>query len=302
MPGRTVGLIGFGRWGRLVFRDLTALGAGVLVAAPSETARRRAEDSGATATVASVEDLPEVDGVVVATPTSTHAEIIERALDRLEVPIFVEKPLACDVEDARRIASRAPDLVFVMEKWRYHPGVEALRDLAGSGRLGSIIGLRSSRMQWGLQHRDVDGTWILLPHDLSITREILGRLPEPRLAFGAARGRHVDLVSVLGADPWVRIEVSTRFPEHRREVHVLMEEGVASLTDSYADRVHVRPVEGELEEIRIPTEMPLLRELRAFLDHLDGGPPPMSSAAEGAEVVEAIVAVRALAGLDPEPG
>jgi predicted dehydrogenase len=44
----------------------------------------------------------------------------------------------------------------------------------------------------------------------------------------------------------------------------------------------------------ISTEMPLLRELRAFVDHLAGGPPPRSSAADGVAVVETIEALRRL--------
>jgi hypothetical protein len=43
--------------------------------------------------------------------------------------------------------------------------------------------------------------------------------------------------------------------------------------------------------------MPLLRELQAFVDHLRGGPPPRSSAAEGLMIVERIAAIRRLAGL-----
>jgi hypothetical protein len=41
--------------------------------------------------------------------------------------------------------------------------------------------------------------------------------------------------------------------------------------------------------------MPLLRELSTFVAHLDGGPPPKSSAAEGAAVVESIEKLRHLA-------
>jgi hypothetical protein len=44
--------------------------------------------------------------------------------------------------------------------------------------------------------------------------------------------------------------------------------------------------------------MPLLRELRCFLEHLRGGPPPRSSAANGLLVVERIAALRRLAGLE----
>jgi hypothetical protein len=42
-------------------------------------------------------------------------------------------------------------------------------------------------------------------------------------------------------------------------------------------------------------ELPLLAELRAFVEHLGGGPPPKSSAAEGAAVVRTIATLRELA-------
>jgi hypothetical protein len=53
--------------------------------------------------------------------------------------------------------------------------------------------------------------------------------------------------------------------------------------------------EGAVERRPVSDEQPLLRELRAFLDHLSGGPPPRSSAAEGAETVAIIAGLLALA-------
>lgn len=295
----TVALVGFGRWGRLIFRDLRSLGVDVTVVAPSEGTRRAALDAGAAAAVGAVDDLPAVDGAVVATPTATHAEITERLLDAIDGPIDVEKPLTCDVEDARRIVRRGGHRVFVMEKWRYHPGIELIRDLVAGGSVGRALAVRSLRHQWGLQHRDVDAAWILLPHDLSIAREVLGTVPPLRSATGVAHGREAALVAVLGSDPWVAVDVSTLSTGHRRELQVLCEEAVLALPDSYADHVEVRrPGEADADKIAVSTELPLLRELRAFVEHLQGGPPPKSSAAEGAEVVERIAEIRTMAGLE----
>lgn len=296
---RTVALVGFGRWGRFIFRDLVSLGIEVAVVAPADERRREALEAGAAAVVERIEDLPGLDGAVVATPTSTHAEVTERLLGAIPGPIFVEKPLTCDVEDARRIARRGGDRVFVMDKWRYHGGIGALRDLARSGRLGAVTGLRTTRTQWGNPHEDVDGTWILMPHDLAVIREVLGEIPEPAWAAGRVDGLDADLTAVLGADPWARIEISTRHPYRRREVVATFEDGVAWLGDSYDDRIHLRRLGGETEELPVLTDLPLLLELRAFAEHLDGGPPPVSSAAEGVEVVERIAACRRLAGIDP---
>ena len=62
------------------------------------------------------------------------------------------------------------------------------------------------------------------------------------------------------------------------------------------------PSDPVIEPVKRPisTELPLLGELRAFVEHVEGGPPPRSSAAEGAKVVAVIAELRALAGLEPK--
>lgn len=172
-----LGLVGCGRWGRLILRDLRALDCGVTVVARSDDTARRAQDGGA-AVVRSIDDLPEVAGVVVAVPILAHPEVVESVLG-LGVPIFVEKPLAADPTWAETIVARAGDRVFVMDKWRYHPGIESLRDIARSEELGAVVALETVRTGWGNPNDDVDGVWHLAPHDLSIVNEILGYIPEP---------------------------------------------------------------------------------------------------------------------------
>jgi predicted dehydrogenase len=144
----------------------------------------------------------------------------------------------------------------------------------------------------------VDASWVLAPHDLSIALEILGELPEARTAVADTNGDEVNgLVGLLGEEPWVWLEVSVRSPEHRREVRLVCELGVALLEDGYSDHVLVhRNGADEPERHEISTELPLVRELRAFVEHLQGGPPPRSSGAEGAIVVRRIAELRALAG------
>ena len=174
-----VGLVGCGSWGRYILRDLLSLGCSVSVVARSPESRARAE--GADTIAGSVAELPEVDGIAIATPTTTHATVIEQALER-GVPVFVEKPLTNDPAAADRLAAAAGERLFVMDKWRYHPGVELLRDLARDGSLGAVRGLLTTRIGWGNPHDDVDAAWVLAPHDLSIALEILGELPEARAA------------------------------------------------------------------------------------------------------------------------
>ena len=301
MTATPIGVVGYGNWGRYIVRDLIALGAAVTVVARDETRGRAALDAGAARVVGAVDDLPDdLGGLVVATPTATHAEVTEQLI-LYGVPIYVEKPLTCDAAAARHLAELAPDRLFVMHKWRYHPGIELLGEIARSGELGPVIGLRTVRVGWGNAHPDVDGVWILVPHDLSIALEILGEIPKPRSAVAEiVGGKWAGIVGLLGDDPWFALEASTAHPIQRREVRLVCRDGIATLSDSYADHVLVTRGEPDAgtrdEETRpISTEFPLLRELRAFLEHLDGGPPPKSSAAEAVADVSAVELLRELA-------
>jgi predicted dehydrogenase len=304
-PKPVLALVGCGRWGVHILRDLVSLGCEVHVAADSEASRERAIAGGAASFRARVEDLPAVGGAVVAVPTVWHAAIIRRLMPR-PIPIFVEKPMTLDAREAKQLAAELSNRLFVMDKWRYHPGVEALRDIARSGELGAVIGLSTWRLDWGNPHADVDAVWILAPHDLSIALEILGHIPQPRAAVAEAGANGLrSLSAILGSDPWLRMEVSEVYPKKRREVRLHLREGTAVLGDGYDEHLDITrrgPDGAALVEKRcVGAGMPLFRELEAFVRHLVGGPPPKSSAAEGAEVVDVIARLRAMAGAAAKP-
>jgi predicted dehydrogenase len=158
---------------------------------------------------------------------------------------------------------------------------------------------------WGQPHRDVDVVWILAPHCLTIALEVMGDIPEVTQAFAERlRGEAVTLTATLGGQPWATLEVSSRTPVKRREFRLHCDHGVAWLDEGWSDHINIARRAGasggdagDIEIRRVSTELPLLRELRAFVEHIQGGPPPRSSAHEGALVVERISEMRRMAGL-----
>jgi predicted dehydrogenase len=297
-----VGLVGFGRWAPNILRDLRELGCEVPVVVRSDASARRAQEAGAPI-VRTIAALPRVDGVVIASSMHSHAEVAEEGLT-LGVPVYIEKPLATTVADAERLLALAPDRLFVMEKWRRHPGIEALRDLVRAQELGPVVGLDLVRDNHGDYSFDLDVVWRHLPHDISIAHEILGHVPEPRWAVAeVVDGHPVGLQGVLQDDdgPWVHLRATSTVPGRRREARVCCAEGTAWLAESYDEHILLargRPGERELERRPAPGEWPLLRQLRDFVEHLDGGPPPKASAADGVLGVRRVLGLRALAGLD----
>lgn len=297
-----IGLVGCGLWGRNILRDLRALGCTVHVAEPDAANRAAAEEGGAATVAASPDDLPTVDGLVVATPASTHVAVVEALLGR-DVPIFLEKPFTPDLAAAERLAAQCPDRLFVMHVWRYHAGVEALAEIARTQALGPVLGLRTVRTNWTSPRRDIDSVWTLAPHDLSIALDVLGHVPEPQFATAEVHdGRAVGLLGVGGTDAWHVLEVSTRYGDKRRETRLHTTDGVAVLptAGTHLDIYHgdARSETARVERRALPGTSALVRELEAFVAHLQGGPPPRSGMDDALAILRAMLRLRHLAGLD----
>ncbi|MBJ7354278.1 MAG: Gfo/Idh/MocA family oxidoreductase [Thermoleophilaceae bacterium] len=285
-----IGLVGVGNWGRLILRDLVALGCDVHVVANTEQSVANAREFGATAIVGSVAELPELDGAVCASIATSHAEVVLALAEATPGPIYCEKPLTADVAQADQLVETLGDRLFVMDKWRYQAGVLGLARLAQNGELGAIQSISLRRVSTGNPHPDVNTIWTHMPHDLSIALEILGEIPPVTQAVGEfVNGKIVGTRAILGESPWVAIEVSDGAPEHHRELRVVGSTGVAILAGGWSEEVIVRRFDGADDQvIAAKGELPLLAELRAFIEHVQGGPPPKSSAADGALIVRRI--------------
>jgi predicted dehydrogenase len=272
------------------------LGCDVDVVARSEASINRARQGGARSIVGSIDGLTTPDGVIVAVPTTVHAVVLDQVLG-IGVPVFVEKPLTNDPVSALRFQGQ--DQLFVMDKWRYHPGVEMLRVCADDRRFGRILGMQTIRHGLFNSHADVDAIWILVPHDLSIILEVVGHIPTPVAATGHVVNGEASMLGIL--EGGMGIDVSSRSNIYRREVRVWFEVAVVTLSDAYADFLDVRSTIGGQEpptsQMPLSSRLPLEAELVAFLGYLRGGPAPRSSAAEGALTVQRVQELRDLAGI-----
>lgn len=301
----TIGLVGCGSWGKNILRDLTSLSASVIVYERPDFDPYEALSLGAQACYTDLNYLADMDGIIIASPASTHADVLEQVL-AYQIPIFVEKPLTTSLQEVLSLQHQVHKKVYLMHIWRYHRGIELLGEIARSQELGKVLGLKTMRCNWTSPRTDTDSIWNLLPHDLTIAREILGQIPEPRFAEaeiheGIARGMHV----FLGKNPYCMIEVSNRYWDKRREVRLHCEGGIAILSDEKT--AHLEIVWGDhhciTDKARVEKRFfenypPLLKELEVFLNYLQGGPAPKSDFAEGFEVIQTIDILRKLAQIN----
>jgi len=139
-----VGIAGLGWWGRVLVKSVQGKSEAIRFTAGCSGRRARAEGFCEAAGIAlrdGLDDLlgdPGLDGVVLATPHSQHAEQIARAAAAGK-HVFVEKPFALERASARRAAAAAEAAGVVLalgHNRRFLPSFCRLRELVAEGSLG----------------------------------------------------------------------------------------------------------------------------------------------------------------------
>jgi 1,5-anhydro-D-fructose reductase (1,5-anhydro-D-mannitol-forming) len=154
---------------------------------------------------------PDIDGVIVDTPTSMHHEVLLAAA-RAGKHIFTEKVIAATLREAEEIvaAVERAGVAFVVSMRRLaDPATVAIRQLIAEGALGelTLVRVRDSHSgalrteqrpdgwlpaQFYSPEQAQGGALIDLCHPLYLTRAFLGRPEGVSAIFGHLTGRAVD--------------------------------------------------------------------------------------------------------------
>jgi len=308
-----VALLGAGRWGPNLLRALQAQpGARVTwLVEPREArlgavaaacrAARRSTDADAALTA------PDVDAVVLATPTATHAALARRALEAGK-HVLVEKPVATRLDDAVALSELAQArrlTLMVGHVYLFHPAVQAVKAQLSDGALGAVKGLRFERTNLGPVRADVDAAWDLAAHDLSIADEWLGELPATVNASGACLltpGRADAVTATLRYASGVvaQLHVGWLEPTKTRRATVVgarallrfEEDAGASRVTRYDCGVDGDVVrEGPAHAVPVDSGEPLSREVAHFLECVAAGRRPASDGVRAARVVRVLEAM-----------
>jgi myo-inositol 2-dehydrogenase/D-chiro-inositol 1-dehydrogenase len=127
-------LVGAGRMGASHARALASSRAVdvACVVDPSDLAAAQVDAPRAT-----LDELPDVDGALVAVPTRLHVEVVAR-LAELGLPVLCEKPCGLTIDETRRIASLGTRVQVAYWR-RFVPALRALRERIANGELGALV-------------------------------------------------------------------------------------------------------------------------------------------------------------------
>src|SRR6516164_6204809 len=180
-----VGVVGCGYWGPNLVRNLKGLSNCKLRAMCDTSEARLAHLRGLYSDVEGVTDYEHLlngvglDAVVVATPVKHHFSLAKASL-LAGKHTFVEKPMAsstAECEELIEIAERKGLVLMVGHTFLYSAPVRKIAEIVQAGDLGEIRYINSRRLNLGLFQKDINVTWDLAPHDISIILHILGELP-----------------------------------------------------------------------------------------------------------------------------
>jgi predicted dehydrogenase len=174
-------VIGAGYWGPNLVRTAQATSALRLEWLCDLDVKRARAVLGQSSTVRATDSYDEVLGdpavtaVAIATPASTHFELVRSALEAGK-HVMVEKPLTPSVSEGAKLAAlaRRSGLALMCDHtYCYTSAVQRIRELVRSGQIGEIQFVDSVRINLGLVQPDVDVLWDLAPHDLSVLDFVL---------------------------------------------------------------------------------------------------------------------------------
>src|SRR5581483_1064477 len=317
-----VGLIGFGLWGPHYARILAGTMTSARLAACAEpSANRLAAFDRMYPAARAYADFRrmlrdgDIDAVIVATPTSTHREVVEACLDA-GVHVLVEKPLAATVADAEHMAQLGENthrVLMVGHTFLFNPAVRAIKRYIDEGLLGEIRYLYFQRTGLGPIRQDVNALWDLAPHDFSMLRYWLDADPIDLVARGQSylQPGTEDVVFVTLNYPdrvLASVHVSWLDPVKVRSVTVVGDRKMVVFDDTHATekiRIYDRgadyqPREGGFAEFiaavrdgdivipRIEQREPLREQLEHFVECIRTGNEPLASARDGAAIVRVL--------------
>jgi predicted dehydrogenase len=260
--------------------------------------------------------LDGVDAAVVCTEASGHFATAGRCLQAGK-HVLVEKPITTNEQDASELIALAESkslTLMVGHTFIYNSGIIKLKECIGQSQ---IYYLHAKRTNLGPIRWDVSAPWDLATHDIAIFRYLLDRSPSWVSAVGSrilGTSREDVGFITLGYEDDVlgNIHVSWVDPTKAREIFVvcsdkqivfndlnglepvrIFEKGVrplATKASSFGEhQMLIR--DGDIVSPKTQVTEPLKVECRHFLDCVIEGKRPITSGAEGLEVLCVLKAI-----------
>ncbi len=212
-----------------------------------------------------------VDIAIVASPTSTHFDIVSRLVDKDVSFILVEKPLTRDISEAEALINRASEqevTIGVGHIERFNPATISLMKELEANRLGNVLTIVSRRVgPFVPRAKDVDVIMDLAIHEVDIHLAIMREKPFLVKSFLLEKivSNYIDhsIIILKYKTGFSSIEVNRVTPFKQRLLYLTGTKGVARI--DYILRELVLYIGNYIINTNIEKREPLYLEDLAFI-------------------------------------
>src|ERR1017187_1568206 len=318
-------VVGCGHWGKNLVRNFSQLGLlyGICESDPGRLQSFAAQYPDVKPYYSFDEMLsdPLVEAVALASPAEQHFTMALAGL-RAGKDVFVEKPLALDVQEGEQLVDEARSrrrILMVGHLLRYHPAILKIQQLVADGTLGKIDYIYSNRLSMGKIRKEENALWSFAPHDISVILALVGEMPVQATATGGAylQPNIADVtVSNLLFSRGTRshIFVSWLHPYKEQRLVVVGSKQMVVFEDSKAQNKlmlfdkNIEWRNGSLEAdkpqgtpVSFDTGEPLRQECSHFLECILDRRQPLATVEEGVRVLEVLQACQRSLQMNGEP-
>jgi len=273
-------IVGLGSMGKNHYRILKSLDNICTIVGLCDTAPLDGYDEPCFGDVESLLKNTKPDGIIIATPTFLHKEIVLKCIDE-RVAIFIEKPAASTVEDAKEILKATQKYNIkscVGHVERFNPVVQALQtELIGR----EIYTISITRVgPFPPRIADVGVLTDLSVHDIDLLRYISKKDIADKAVFKSKKinNHHEDnavLSFALNGDIVANILTNWLTPFKRRIIEVACKEVYLEadlITQSLTEYSgYSKQNSYVVRDCHVKKDEPLLMELEAFIHYIKTG-------------------------------
>jgi UDP-2-acetamido-3-amino-2,3-dideoxy-glucuronate N-acetyltransferase len=307
-----LGILGSGTWGinhiktayNLLGKDLIAVGD--TSPAAGNKVKEVSPDIFFTTDIQSIFDNPAINGMIIATPASTHYELTKKALLSGK-HVLVEKPITLYTHEAKeliKISDSIKKILMVGHVLLYHPAITKMKELIDGGKIGKLQYIYSNRLNLGTVRSEENILWSFAPHDISIIQYLTGSNPVEIDSHGARfiqnsiEDTTITYLKYLN-NIHAHIFVSWLHPFKEQRLVVVGDKGMLVFEDSiakeklkfYPKGFHktdngVQKFEGEFESIHFSEAQPLAEEHKHFYESIIHNHQPLTDGKHALEVLE----------------
>lgn len=259
----TMALVGSGRWGKNYINTIRSLSSCELPDSFIKTKDYK-----------ELFNIDNIDGVIIATPASTHFQIAKEFLEN-GFNVLIEKPFVTSYKDAlvlSEIAKRNKNVVMVGHIYLYNPAFVEVKKIIQS--IGNIKYISSEGMDYGPIRPDISALWDWVPHDISMLIDLLGNLPEEVSGYGESvlrpNTKFYDICSLKLKFPkniFAFINVSCLSPLKKRNMIIVGNKSTIVFDDTLEKKISV--IDNVSKKKEFPSfskKSPLSEEISGFVN------------------------------------